>query len=648
MSGSEQRPGSRWCLRPPLLYFPLLVLAACNATIYKPGSGPSSGTGDSSGQGGAPDPGPGGGGLGTGSSMGSPGSGGITGGSGSGAVTGGSGSGGIVGGSGSGGMTMGMRTTPGDLPLPRLSHDEYVQTIKDLVTQVMPAAEASKIVSAAIPLTTDLSQDSLVGSASEKHGGFSRVDQSEQQPYSDIPMAVAMNLGAAFTSSMTRIAALVGDCSKSGSSINTACLQTFVKSFGEIALRHPLSDADVKFYAETATSNPVSTADLAKVVAVMLASPRFLYRVESGDQMVATNIYALDAWELAARLSYHFWGTMPDATLRDAARSGKLLTADGYASEVSRLMADPRADTVIRSFFEEMFWPLLELPPLDSRVNDPVYKAFAGANLPTTTLRDHMVNDVLDAASWTVANGGTLSDLLTNRMSFAKDADLAALYGVAAWNGQGTPPTLPASRAGLLTRPAFLSTGTINTRPIMKGVFIRTTLLCDNIPPPPANAANTPIVLTGNQTTRELVQTITEQTGTVCQSCHQSLINPLGFSSENFDGLGRERTQQTFYDDAGKVTGMKAVDTTTVPRAKADDMTMSKGMADLTQLIVKSGKVEPCLATRLFRFAFRRVETSIDADAIAGLTQLAQSGKLVDMFKGVAMRPEFKQRVITP
>ena len=623
MSGSEQRPGTRWSLRPPLIYFSLLVLGACNGTIYKPGSGPSAGTGDGSGKSGDPDPG-------AGSSTGSP------------------GTGGVLGGSGTGGMTMGMRTTPGDLPLPRLSHDEYIQTIKDLVTQVMPAAEATKIISAAIPLTTDLSQDALVGSPSEKHGGFSRVDQSEQQPYSDIPVAVAMNLGAAFTSSTTRIAALVGDCSKSGSSINTACLQTFVKSFGEIALRHTLSSDDVTFYAGTATSNPVTAADLAKVVAVMLSSPRFLYRVESGDQMVANNIYALDAWELAARLSYHFWGTMPDATLRDDARSGKLLTADGYTSEVTRLMADPRADGVIRSFFEEMFWPLLELPPLDSRVNDPVYKAFAGANLPTTTLRDHMVNDVLDAASWTVANGGTLSDLLTNRMSFAKDADLAALYGVSPWNGQGTPPMLPASRAGLLTRPAFLSTGTINTRPIMKGVFIRTTLLCDNIPPPPANAANTPITLTGNQTTREVVQTITEQPGTVCQSCHQSLINPLGFASENFDGLGRERTQQTFYDDAGKVTGMKAIDTTSIPRAKSDDTTMSTGMADLTQLIAKSGKVEPCVATRLFRFAFRRVESSIDADAIAGLTQLAQSGKLADLFKGVAMRPEFKQRVITP
>ena len=580
--------------------------------------------------------------------MGSPGSGGVPGVPGSGGTSVTPGSGGVLGGSGSGGMAMGMRTTPGDLPLPRLSHDEYIQTIQDLVTQVMPAAEASKIITAALPLTTDLSQDSLVGTASEKHGGFSRVDQSEQQPYADIPVAVAMNLAAAFTSSTTRIAALVGDCSKSGSSINTACLQTFVKSFGEIALRHPLSTDDVMFYTATATSNPVSTADLAKVVAVMLASPRFLYRVESGDQMVADNIYALDAWELAARLSYHFWGTMPDAALRDNARTGKLLTADVYASEVNRLMADPRATGVIRSFFEEMFWPLLELPPLDSRVNDPVYKAFAGSNLPTTTLRDHMVNEVLDAASWTIANGGTLSDLFTNRMSFAKDADLAALYGVSPWNGQGTPPMLPASRAGLLTRAAFLATGTINTRPIMKGVFIRTTLLCDMVPAPPANAANTPIVLTGNQTTREVVQTITEAAGTVCQSCHQSIINPLGFSSENFDGLGRERTQQTFYDDAGKVTGMKAVNTTAVPRVKSDDTTMSTGMADLTQLIAKSGKVEPCLATRLFRFAFRRIESPIDADAIAGLTQLAQSGKLADLFKGVAMRPEFKQRVITP
>jgi len=542
---------------------------------------------------------------------------------------------------------IGTRSTPGDLPLPRLSHDEYTQTIRDLVAQVLPS-DATQVLSTVMPLTTDLPVDALVSVSTEIHGGFARLDQSEQQQYSDVPISVAAALGSALTSTPARIATLFGSCSKSGASVDSACLRAFVKSFGEIALRHPLSDDDVTFYAATAQTNPPSTTDLANVIAVMLSSPRFLYRVESGDQPVDTSIYRLDAWELAARLSYHFWATMPDAALRDAAKSGKLLTDDGYASEVARLMADKRADTTLRQFFAQWLWPLIELPPLDSRANDPAFKAFAGANLPGPALRDHMVTDVLDAASWVTSHGGTLADFFTNRLSFARDADLAAIYGVTAWNGQGTPPTLPEARVGLLTRAAFLSTGTINTRPIMKGVFVRSTLLCDALPPPPPNAANTPIVLGSNQTTREVIQSITEQSGTVCAGCHKSRINPIGFASENFDGLGRERTKQTFFDDAGKVTGSKAIDTTSVPGLVSGDMTASTGMGDLTQLLVASGKVETCLATRYFRFAFRRFESSVDSDAINGLKQLVSTGTLADLFKGVALRPEFKQRVIAP
>jgi hypothetical protein len=549
-------------------------------------------------------------------------------------------------GSGGTGPT-GMRSVPGDLPLPRLARDEYIQTVRDLMKQVLPAA-ADQVLTGVIPLTNDLPADALVTISTEKHGGFGRDDQSEQQQYSDVPIAVAAALGNALTSTPARIAALFGTCSNAGASVDSACLAAFIKSFGEIALRHPLSDDDVTFYAATAKANPPSLADVSAVIAVMLSSPRFLYRVESGDQLVDGNTYRLDAWELAARLSYHFWGTMPDATLRDAASSGKLVTDAGYATEVDRLMADPRADATLRAFFEQWFWPMLELPPLDSRASDPVFKAFAGANLPGPMLRAHMIADVLDAASWVTAHNGSLGDLLANRLSFARDADLAAIYGVAAWNGQGDPPMLPASRVGLLTRAAFLSTGTVNTRPIMKGVFIRSTLLCDTLPPPPPNAANTPIMVSANQTTREVVESITEQPGTVCAGCHKAFINPLGFASENFDGLGRERVQQMFFDATGKVTGSKAVDTTSLPGVVGGDSTASKGIGDLTLLISKSGKVETCLATRFFRFAFRRLESANDQDAVDGLAKLAGGGNLTELFKGVALRPEFRQRVITP
>lgn len=538
-------------------------------------------------------------------------------------------------------------TAVSDLPLPRLSRDEYVQTVNDLIQQVLPAA-ASQVLVGIKSLTDALPADALVTTATEKHGGFARDDQSEQQEYSDTPVAVAMALGKAMTSSPDRISALFGDCSQAGASVDSACLSSFVKTFGQIALRHPLSDDDVAFYAGTAANNPPSKTDLANVISVMLSSPRFLYRVESGGQQVSDSVYQLDAWELAARLSYHLWGTMPDAALRGAASSGKLLTEGGYSAEIDRMMADPRADSTLRTFFEQWFWPLLELPALDGRASDPVFRGFAGANLPGPTLTDHMVADVLDTTSWVTSHGGRVSDLLTNQMSFAKDADLAAIYGTPPWDGQSPPHALPGARAGLLTRAAFLSTGTINTRPIMKGVFIRSTLLCDTLPPPPPNAANTPVMTGANQTTRQVIESITEQPGTVCASCHTTQINPLGFASENFDSLGRERVQQAFFDASGNVIGGKNVDTTSIPAVVAGDSQASTGMADVTRLIAQSGQVEKCMATRFFRFAFRRLETDADTATVAAFAQMAAGGTLADLFKGVVLRAEFRRRVITP
>jgi len=534
-----------------------------------------------------------------------------------------------------------------DLPLPRLSHDEYLATVHDLVTEALPG-EADAVLADIMPAAALLPADQLVGQPNDKHGGFARLDQTEQQEYADVPFDVAVKLGAELTSTPARVAALAGPCTNGGTSLDAACLTAFVHHFGELALRRPPSDDDVAFYAGTATASPATPADLANVIAVMLSSPRFLYHVESGGDAIAPDTYGLDAWELASRLSYHFWGTMPDAALRDAARSGALGTDEGYRAQVDRLFASAKTTDTLRTFFHQWLWPLLELPALDSRAGDPVYRAFAGADLPGPALRDHMVGDVLDAASWTLAHGGTLDDLLTNTQSFARDADLAAIYGVPPWDGVSDPPALPPERAGLLTRAAFLSTGTINTRPIMKGVFIRTTILCDNIPPPPPNAANTPIEVSTTETTREVIESITEQPGSACAGCHKPLINPLGFASESFDGLGRARTAQIFYDDTGKVVGEKAVDTTSVPAVLAGDATPSSGIGDVTRLVVESGKAARCLAQRYYRFAFRRIETDADEPVLDTLYAEIKKGSLAEAMKSVALRPEFKQRTVTP
>src|SRR5678816_457389 len=158
---------------------------------------------------------------------------------------------------------------------------------------------------------------------------------------------------------------------------------------------------------------------------------------------------------------------------------------------------------------------------------DATFKTFAGADLPDAKLRQAMIDDVvgmLDYYAWTTPAG--IATVLTSDLAFARDARLAKLYGVAAWNGTGAPPALPAGqRPGLLTRALFLSTGSANTRPIMKGVFLRTNVLCDTIPPPPPGANAKPPELMAGMTTRETVEALTQMQGTVCASCHATLLN---------------------------------------------------------------------------------------------------------------------------
>src|SRR5262249_54971294 len=158
------------------------------------------------------------------------------------------------------------------------------------------------------------------------------------------------------------------------------------------------------------------------------------------------------------------WQAPPDDQLLAAAADGTLLGADTYGKQVARLVADPRAKATLDEFFVD--WMKVEdLPALDAKDADPVFKAFAGADLPGGGLRQAMIDAVvglLDYYTWTSPAG--VGALFASELSFAKDARLAQIYGAPAWDGVSAPPSLPAGqRPGLLTRALFLSTGTANT-----------------------------------------------------------------------------------------------------------------------------------------------------------------------------------------
>lgn len=536
------------------------------------------------------------------------------------------------------------QTSP-ELPLRRLTRRQYVNVVNELLARSgLAPSDRDAISSVLRDELGPFPEDRVVGLPSEKHGGFSRLDQALQQGHVDTSYAVANTLGRELTSTVTRRRALLGACGTDTNTANDAqCQRDFITRFGRLVHRRPLAPEDVTFYASV-TGPAVDPGVITDIVGLMLTSPQFLYHFEEGDPGASTAA-PLDAYALANRLSFHFWQTMPDDALLTAAENGSLLTEATYQAQVDRLFVDPRTLASLDDFFGQ-WWRLDELPPLNTRVGTPVFDAFAGRDVPTATLHDEMNAEVLELARDVTRRGSDLAELLTSRRFFVRTDALAQLYGQPAWNGDGTPPDfVQPARQGLLTRAAFLATGSANTRPIMKGFRVRNALLCTSLPPPPAGASATPLPLDPDLTTREVVERITEQEGTGCQSCHVRLLNPLGFVTENFDALGRVRNTQRLFDEAGGMLLEKPVSTTVVPHVAGHAERIGEA-GEVHQLMVSGGEFQTCFARQYFRFTFQRIEDDTrDGCALKALQDDALAGRPIsELVKALALAPAFKRK----
>lgn len=537
--------------------------------------------------------------------------------------------------------------TPADLPLRRLGRTQYLNSL-DAVVRAADGAIANDLRNQLSALTARFPEDHLEASIDGKHGGFSSADQVVQQGHLDVTYDIAVRAGQVLTQDTGRITRVFGACATDGNASNDGtCLDSFLDGFGSRVIRRPMTAEDRAFF-KSSINNSVAPEDLSDLIALLFTAPQFLYHVEHGDTADGRpSQFVLTPYELANRLAYHFWQTPPDDALRESARSGELATDAGYARQVQRLFDDPRTEASVNRFFREYLW-LDTLPTLHARVGDAVFDAFRGTLTPTNALRTAMIDEVLASARYSVRNNETITQLFTNRRSFAQDETLAGIYETAPYSGTGEPPMLAQSqRAGLLTRAAFLSTGTINTRPIIKGVFIRLGLLCDAIPAPPANAAATPIPQLDMRTTRQVVEALTEAPGTPCAACHTTLINPLGFATENFDALGRVRSEQRFFNEMGMETGRAAVNTRTVPLVSGGDARTSDDAVSLTRMLVESNRLQGCFARQYFRFTFGRLEQNNGRDdcALQRLTTAALEGRpLGEVLRSVALDPAFRTR----
>lgn len=473
----------------------------------------------------------------------------------------------------------------GATPLRRLTRVQYEHTIRDLLGLTPPSVA--------------FAPDERVGAF--RSNAIAPVTELIVEQY----MAAAEELAlAASAEADALLPCAVGD-------VDDACVADFVAELGQRAFRRPLSDAEVegftKLYERGAKVDVENGVRL--VVQAALQSPFFLYHVESGlepegEDLQTTAVRALSDWELASRLSYFLWDSMPDDELFEAAAAGELRDAEGRRAQALRMLEDERARDAIGSF--HLQWLRIdELEALEK--NTEVFPEFDEA------LRQAMRAETTRFADYVLRKGdGKLDTLLTAPWSLV-EGPLAGLYGVelAADHDPEEPVDLdPEQRSGLLTQASVLAqhAHADQSSPVFRGVVVRESVLCQTLPPPPPDVANVPPEPDPNATTRERFAEHTSNPA--CASCH-SLIDGIGFGFENYDGLGAFRTLENELpvDASGELLGTKDAD------GKFD------GVVELSARLAKSDEVRSCVSKQWFRFAFGRLETKQDQGSVDAALQ---------------------------
>lgn len=523
-------------------------------------------------------------------------------------------------------------------PPRRLTRRQLIATLGDAVTGLTGEPALVAGLATLVVDTAQFPPDTMVNPDSARHTGYERLDVALSSRQFGALKKIAEQVSADVTADPARVARLFGPGDA------TTAVTAFVRRAGRLLFRAPLSDAEVAVY-RAAAGGATTPAAMRKVLATMLLSPRFYLAVEQGQPVAADagGCVPLTAHELAARLSLHFWDTGPDAALAAAADDGTLLDPAVLQAQVRRLVDDPRADGPLRRFFEQWF-RLPELVPMDGRVGNARFDAFAGSFRPLPTTRDAAVNEVLDMVSWLAGRDGSLQQVLTDRHSFARTADIAALYGTPVWDGTSTPPLFTDPlRVGLLTRIGIVANGASDTTlPIQRGIRVLSALTCQTLPPPAMNQTNTKADLTGVLTTRQRTERVTQMPDTSCVGCHLAQINPWGFVFERFDALGRTRATEVVRDDSGRALGEKPVDTAAVAVLSGLPARAIATPAEAQQYVLDSGHFERCFAKNYVRYAFGRNDGPTDADLIDALRREALAGtNLKRLMAAVALRREF-------
>jgi len=478
----------------------------------------------------------------------------------------------------------------------RLNRDELLATLQDLFGGAIYAG-----------LTTEL--QGLPGDAIKER--MTEFKQMHSEAHAQAMLAISMKAADLIVDDTNQLKTFVAACvAGSGVTLTQVCVQNFIRDFGLKVIRRPLTTEEMQTYINLYAAGTTPQEGVKMVIMGLLQSPYFLFLVEQGSNQINAGRTRLTDYEIASRLSYRLIGTMPDSELFAAASRGELQVLDNVKAHAERLAQTEKMKNRVEVFFN--YW---------ARLND--FPAFTFSNnfldgINITGLRDEVLTETREFIRYVVWDQkGSVKDLFSSTAAFIRSDRMAQLYNAPKMTGN-QPVALDAERAGILLRPGFLAGGTDTTTPIGRGVMIRRKVLCDNLPSPSADIISTRLGEIGKldpltMSNRQIVATATSPA--LCMNCH-SMINPIGFAFEAYDGLGRKRTVEKVYDHTThELVAQHPIDT------RVDGLTLDNSTAisvssagEIVAQMATGVKGPACMATHIYRYARLRNEVSGDDD----------------------------------
>ncbi len=416
---------------------------------------------------------------------------------------------------------------PGQFVIRRLTKVEYGNTLRDLLGVDPAVAEA-------LP-------DEVSG-----EGYLNTLSPLQSELYLGIANEVVNRVLAPEGAPPTEVQKrLFGEPPAPGADLREAA-RTVAHKLAREAYRRPPSEAEVEVLLgvfDLARANQLEyPAALRLMLKAVLVSPQFLFITPAAEADAEKTIVPLDDYQLASRLSYLLWATMPDPELSALADSGKLHEPAVLQAQVKRMLADPRS----RALFDGFGAQWLGLGGLEKQTFDP-------AKFPQMTgeMRSAMYEEARLFFQSIVAENQSVVRFVDSDYTFL-NGTLATLYGL---EKEITGPEMrrvkltDANRGGILSMPGVLATTSFpnRTSPVKRGVWVLEQVLGEHVPPAPPN-----IPALEKQDQKEVANLTLRQrtelhtTDASCASCHK-VLDPIGFGLENFDAIGRWRDS----DDAG-------------------------------------------------------------------------------------------------